>query len=1288
MAARTRSRHRNRGKALHPTIAAAASRPSTPQTSTMLDILNSLTRPMTGFNAVPMARDPRNLVPFGPLNPLNPAPLDPSRPDTGRPAPRITEYPVAWNVPGNSNRLVSWRTLRDAADNVDILRRCIEVRKKHVRGLEWAWTVSDQAVADAYRADPSRGKDDVEARLRDQWLPEINRLTEFWQWPWKSNGLDFGAWVNGVMEEYIVLDALAIYPQTTYGGDLLALEVIDGTTIKPLLDSRGARPQTPFPAYQQDLYGFPRGEWQATVQVDADGNEVINSGFLADQLYYHRENYRAFTPYGFSAVEQALISARLYLKRQGWMLSEYDDGVLPVMLLESPETLSITPRERDEYEVALNDDLTGQTRARHRAKMLWPGTTPTVLPSADERYKPDYDLYLIKLLASHFGVTIAELGFTEAKGLGSTGFHEGQADVQARVGLTPDSAMLASFIGTLSARFLKAPSELVFKFMDPEHDDEAVADAVATARVNRGTMTTNDDRQRIGLPLLDIPEADMPYIASATGPVFLEGSSAPKVDPALQGAAGATNAAVDQNQPAPQAKPKPDAKPKPAPPKNKAAGPDHNIAEAVAAQLSDDYPPDAVTWVKGAHWRGPVMVPLDQLDMAGRDTWRASKEPKRVAQFAKRTRRGKVSPAVLVQTPGSDKMVIIDGHHRALAAEQLDRPILAYVGKVGAKTGPWDEMHASQRPARGALDNAPTSGAPSGAAKAALTPAVVAVDGDKVAEVLAYRRFVKRARHDRPFAWNHHSPAEVAELTKAGDPDPKEGAAETPPPVQPDTRWPAWAVDEAVSQYWADKIQQAMTRGLDIRAMAEAWSRDTAHWRPGDPTPDPVTWLMSMGVGVGRLADFLGPVLRDALTVGYSVGAQSSAAAMAGDARTGVTVDWSKFKPGNVDAARRVLSADGMDVGLAQMLDDYGVTINAIAANRLDELAAVLADGLERGGAPQTIATAIRGAVADPGRAMTIAWTETNRAQSAASLDQYTARGVAAKEWFTARDQRVCPVCQANADQGAIPLADSFVSGEPTPPGHPRCRCALLPATLTAAAVPAAEPTLADHIASGVDSSTVLGGGMSARTELVTFADGAKAVRKTVLNDDVRDPADTQDAEELASRFAAALGINAPEVHRVAADEIYMAYVAGGLTGMEHYAYDIANDAAAQELADSTAGRRLGLFDLAIGNVDRNGGNWLIDGTELTAIDHGFAFQTWAGHEAELLDIVTGPNNLFANRLHDSGDFSRADVEQLLQVLATLRPEFDRLGHDDWYTDAVTRLGVVAQGARGDGSLF
>lgn len=505
------------------------------RTSSLNDLLNQATARRL-ISANPLSRDPRDNDNFGPGTALVPAALDPVRTDNGRPEPRGSEYDVSWNLRLTGDRHIPWQVLRDAAENVDIISGAIRTRKKHVRSQKWVWTVSADAIQDAYQADPRRGQDDIAAELRDKYRPAIKRLTEFWTNPWRGHlrgGL--GAWLNMLQEEVITLDALAIYPQRTVGGDVHSFRILDGTTIKPLLDRQGHTPQPPFPAYQQILYGFPRGEFVATPAVDNEGRPVLDANghpqvdnpYPADELFYWRETARSFTPYGQSDVERALIAARLYLKRQGWMFAEYDDNSTPVTWLvpEGVDAEQVDARQRRKWEDSLNDELGGKTRARHRVKVAPPGFRPEMAPQVDERYKPEYDLHLIKLVAMQMGVTIAELGFTEAKGLGSSGYHEGQEDVQDRVGRRPDTEMIAEIIEELSREFLDAPPELEFQFTGLEEEDEAAADQVAQNRTGSGRSTLNEDRRRQGQPLYNFPEADMPMVITQRGVVFLEGAS-------------------------------------------------------------------------------------------------------------------------------------------------------------------------------------------------------------------------------------------------------------------------------------------------------------------------------------------------------------------------------------------------------------------------------------------------------------------------------------------------------------------------------------------------------------------------------------------------------------------------------------------------------------------------------------------------------------------------------------------------------------------------------------------
>lgn len=828
--------------------------------SSAVDRVTNMTQQTANVgNATPLPRDPAwSIVPFAPSQPIPPSAINRPRTDTGRSEPRLAEFDVGWNLPGSSHRHLPWFMLRQAADRISLFRRCIQIRKEHMQGLDWGFRISPGAVASAQRLSAGTSRSKLERELHANLGDEIERAKAFWEVPDRGQDYEFSEWLGLLLEEVYVLDALAIYPRLTYGGDLDSLEILDGTTIKPLRDERGGRPRPPLPAFQQNLWGFPRGEFQATV----DDAGLVPGAMAADDLIYKRRTIRNWTPYGYSPVEQALDDGDLYLKRIRWMKAEYTHGAMPQGTFEVHPDTGLTPQQVAELERFYNDLLSGSTEERMKARFLPPGITPSERGDIGEKYKPEYDLHLLKLVISHFDTVLPELGFSEAKGLGSSGYHEGQEDVQQRKTL-PIIKDVQGLVTRISRRYLGVPKELEFYFLGLDDEDEAAADELESARFKEGVITLNDRRDRLGLERYAFEEADKPMVVLTRGILFLEGAS-------------------------------------------------------------EGVPPGAAI------------------------------EPGKALQ------EGGASPPVEQQ-----------------AEEEED-----------------------------STEQAPP-------AKSGQSP--------KDAEKAAYRNWARKGR-SRAFEWHHHTDAEVALLAKAGDPDPKAPARD----------WPGWAKDKTAAQHWADQLPAAMTGAVPTRALADRWL--TA--RKSVDTTDARTWLSGQEVD---LTVALGGILSGIYSDGYVVG-QVSADAVLG----GTTVDWGGWTPGDIEAANEVLGIDG-GVGLEQLLSSSSVTIKSIQANRLDDLAKVLAEALENGDSVDTLAKTLTDVLSDSSWAHMVAQTEMTRAVSAATQATYRRNGIESNEWATAADQRVCPVCDGNAADGPVRIGMSFDSGDSAPPAHPSCRCALMP---------------------------------------------------------------------------------------------------------------------------------------------------------------------------------------------------------------------------------------------------
>lgn len=188
------------------------------------------------------------------------------------------------------------------------------------------------------------------------------------------------------------------------------------------------------------------------------------------------------------------------------------------------------------------------------------------------------------------------------------------------------------------------------------------------------------------------PNADptaQPTSVQPTGALPANGAQ-----PGKPGASTAAKAAPGASQAV--AAPKPGDPPPDAPPYMRGTS-SAGIAETVYNQLLEDYPKEKLGWVRATQWAGPQTVPLDHLDFSNQADWRASHQLDHVQDFVKQIKAdGRTKPIILVNEPNNSKMIVIDGHHRALGYQTCGVDAYAYVGTVASVGGPWDDLHAWQ----------------------------------------------------------------------------------------------------------------------------------------------------------------------------------------------------------------------------------------------------------------------------------------------------------------------------------------------------------------------------------------------------------------------------------------------------------------------------------------------------------------------------------------------------------------------------------------------------------------
>ena len=209
---------------------------------------------------------------FGPMQPIQPQAQD-------KAAGRQFDYPVGYNlrIQPRSEETIGFSALRGMAESYDLMRLVIETRKDQVAAYEWEII--------------PKNKDDS----ANQYKKDIIAATDFLQQPDREN--DWAEWLRLMVEDMLVINAICICPRQNRGGKLYSLDLVDGGTIKRLLDDDGRTPILPSPAYQQILKGI--------TAVD----------YTTEELIYMVRNKRTWKIYGYCYDEltEILTSSR------GWV---------------------------------------------------------------------------------------------------------------------------------------------------------------------------------------------------------------------------------------------------------------------------------------------------------------------------------------------------------------------------------------------------------------------------------------------------------------------------------------------------------------------------------------------------------------------------------------------------------------------------------------------------------------------------------------------------------------------------------------------------------------------------------------------------------------------------------------------------------------------------------------------------------------------------------------------------------------------------------------------------------
>ena len=380
---------------------------------------------------------------------------------------RRFDYEPFYNVGHSKPRereAIGFAQLRALADNYDVLRLVIEKRKDQMEGLKW--TIQKRDV---------ESTKDNESQRKDR---KVDEAIAFFQSPDKEH--TWSDWLRILLEDLFVIDAPCIYPRKTLGGDLYALEVIDGATIKRVLDNTGRMPLPPETAYQQILHGM--------AAVD----------YTADELVYRSRNNRSYKVYGYSPVEQIIMTVNIALKRQIHALEYYTAGSVPDALVGVPEAWSADDIQRfQEYWDLL---LSGETAERRKMRFVPGELSRNFKETKQPPLKDVYDEWLARVVCFAFSVEptpfVAQVNRSVAETSREQSLSDGMSSLKNWVKALIDD-VLARYMDMAAYEFVWREEES----LNPKEQAEIYA-----IYKNAGILTADEIRAELGKEPL--PEQD------------------------------------------------------------------------------------------------------------------------------------------------------------------------------------------------------------------------------------------------------------------------------------------------------------------------------------------------------------------------------------------------------------------------------------------------------------------------------------------------------------------------------------------------------------------------------------------------------------------------------------------------------------------------------------------------------------------------------------------------------------------------------------------------------------
>lgn len=386
---------------------------------------------------------------FGPNQPVQPnAPADVKG--------RAFDFQQGVNLQQRPRALepISFETLRSLSSGYDILRLAIETRK-------------DQLSKLTFQIQPKLKPGQVKRPPSDERCDEVQ---SFLRRPDPEQRHDWHTWLRILIEDLLVIDAPAIYVRRNLEGGIFGLQLVDGATIKRVLSADGRTPQPPEAAYQQVLKG------------------VIAGNLTTEELIYQPRNPRSDKMYGFSPVEQIVMTVNIALRRTIFQLQYFTEGNIPEALIGVPE--SWNAEEIRKFQSHWDGLFEGNTAMRRHAKFV-PGDLK-VQYTKEGVLTDQFDEWLARIVCYAF--SLPPLPFVKQMNRATA---QNAYEASLEEGLEPLMVWIKNLMDDIVQEHFGYP-DLEFVWDDRKKPAPAEMASINTSYMRQGVLSLDEVRQELG----------------------------------------------------------------------------------------------------------------------------------------------------------------------------------------------------------------------------------------------------------------------------------------------------------------------------------------------------------------------------------------------------------------------------------------------------------------------------------------------------------------------------------------------------------------------------------------------------------------------------------------------------------------------------------------------------------------------------------------------------------------------------------------------------------------------